>query len=224
MHKTLHDFSLLQPQITLTFSFYFSNWKWKQRHTGIWSNIARLQMNGFPGPQPPSSPIHFLPGLPPISVSSSTEAVAQAQRSFLHFWSSDACFFPPSPAMASTDGAAGLSTWYYIIETCSQKPGIYFQFYLLDYILVDYLHKDHYTLAPTCFLLCSLKHHHDAVPHPLCYKCSSNDVQVGRGLNNPFIPFHKCKPQHPFWKQTLINKHFGLLWSSTEESWEGEHT
>lgn len=30
--KTLHAFSLSQPHITLTFTFYFSSWKWKQMH------------------------------------------------------------------------------------------------------------------------------------------------------------------------------------------------
>lgn len=60
MHKTLHAFSFLQPHITLTFSFYFSNWKWKQRHTGIWSNIARLQREGSQVLSPSSS----IPALP----------------------------------------------------------------------------------------------------------------------------------------------------------------
>lgn len=48
--------------------------------------------------------------------------------------------------------------------------------------------------------------------------------EVGRGLNNLFIPFHTCKPQHPFWKHTLINKHNCLLWSCPEESREWEYT
>lgn len=190
-------------------------------HTGILSNIARLQKEGFPAPQPlPASSRHYplLPGFPPISRSSSTEAVAQAQRSFLHFRSFDAFLFPPSPAMASVGGATGLSTWYYIIEACSQEPGICFQFYFLDYTLVDYLHKHDYTLAPTWLLQCSLKLHHHA--YLICFAINAVQVvyEVGRGLNSPFLPFHMCKPQHPFWKHTLINKHNCVLWSSPEES------
>lgn len=176
-----------------------------------------LQREGFPGPpQPlpaPSRHYPLLPGFPPVSRPSSTQAVAQAQRSFLHLWSFDACLFPPSPAMVSIGGATGLSTWYYTIKTCSQKPGICFQFYFLDYTLVDYLHKDHYTLAPTWFLPCPLKHHH-AIPHLLSYKISSDGAWGGLRIKQS-IHFHTCKPQHPFWKCTLINK---LLWSSTEES------
>lgn len=84
--------------------------------------------------------------------------------------------------MASVGGATGLSTWYYIIEACSQEPGICFQFYFLDYTLVDYLHKHDYTLAPTWLLQCSLKLHHHAVPHLLCYQCSPSSVWSGQRI------------------------------------------